>query len=178
MTRRRDRGNVYVEKGKVITFFILCGLKYKIEMLLSLQSIDTKNKQVIMKSIVEQTKELPPGVIGNVLTFIPRNETAQLMVDANKENKLVLKYLRKYKVEEGVYKDELFSTLAPSVTGSNMYGDEDSSMKITRSNISVGEKIRARSNALRIHQTAGWWVTSVARTLTYDEEDEGFIEFE
>ena len=81
-----------------------------------------------------------------VLAFIPRNETAQLMVDANKKGKLVLKYLRKYKVEEGVYKDELFSTLAPSVTGTNMYGDEDSSMKIIRSNISIGEKIRARNH--------------------------------
>ena len=104
----------------------------------------------MMKSIVEQTRELPPGVLGNVLTFIPRNETAQLMVDANKKDKLVLKYLRKYNVDEGVYKDELYTTMAPSVTGSNMYGDEDSTMKIIRSRISVGEKIRARSNALRL----------------------------
>ena len=134
-----------------------------------------------MKSIVEQTRELPPGVLGNVLTFIPRNETAQLMVDANKKDKLVLKYLRKYNVDEGVYKDELYTTMAPSVTGSNMYGDEDSTMKIIRSRISVGEKIRARSNALRNNLTFGQWVwhATVARTLTYDEEEEnGFIEFE
>ena len=77
---------------------------------------ETNKQQAMMKSIVEQTRELPPGVLGNVLTFIPRNETAQLMVDANKKEKLVLKYVRKYKIEEGVYKDELFSTLAPSVT--------------------------------------------------------------
>ena len=70
-----------------------------------------KNKQAMMKSIVEQTRELPTGVFGNVLTFIPRNETAQLMVDANKKDKLVLKYLRKYKVDEGVYKDELYTTI-------------------------------------------------------------------
>ena len=110
-------------------------IKSKIEMLFSLQSIGTKNKQAMMKSIVEQTRELPPGVLGNVLTFIPRNETAQLMMDANKQDKLVLKYLRKYKVEEGDYKDDLYSTMAPSVTGSNMYGDEDSTMKIIRSRI-------------------------------------------
>ena len=132
-----------------------------------------------MKSIVEQTRELPPGVLGNVLTFIPRNETAQLMVDANKKDKLVLKYLRKYNVDEGVYKDELYTTMAPSVTGSNMYGDEDSSMKIIRSRISVGEKIRMRTKAARNNLVAGWWVSTVARTLTYDEEEEnGFIEFE
>ena len=133
----------------------------------------------MMKSIVEQTRELPPGVLGNVLTFIPRNETAQLMVDANKQDKLVLKYLRKYNVEEGVYKDELFSTFAPSVTGSNMYGDEDSSMKIIRSNISIGEKIRMRTNALRNNLVCSGWMSTVARTLTYDDEEEnGFIEFE
>ena len=87
----------------------------------------------MMKSIVEQTRDLPTGVLGNVLTFIPRNETAQLMMDANKQDKLVLKYLRKYKVEDGDYKDELYTTMAPSVTGSNMYGDEGSTMKIFRS---------------------------------------------
>ena len=133
-----------------------------------------------MKSIVEQTRELPPGVLGNVLTFIPRNETAQLMMDAYKQDKLVLKYLRKYKVEEGDYKDELYSTMAPSVTGSNMYGDEDSTMKIIRSKISIGEKIRARSNASHNNLVSGdWWMSTVSRTLTYeDEEENGFIEFE
>jgi len=134
----------------------------------------------MMKSIVEQTRELPPGVLGNVLTFIPRNETAQLMMDAHKQKKLVLKYLRKYKVEEGDYKDDLYSTMAPSVTGSNMYGDEDSTMKIIRSKISIGEKIRARSNALHNNLVPGdWWMSTVSRTLTYeDEEENGFIEFE
>jgi len=134
----------------------------------------------MMKSIVEQTRELPPGVLGNVLTFIPRNETAQLMMDAYKQDKLVLKYLRKYKVEEGDYKDELYSTMAPSVTGSNMYGDEDSTMKIIRSKISIGEKIRARSNASHNNLVSGdWWMSTVSRTLTYeDEEENGFIEFE
>ena len=140
----------------------------------------TSNKQQAMtKSIVEQTRELPTGVLGNVLTFIPRNDTAQLMVDANKKGKLVLKYVRKHKIEEGVYKDELFSTLAPSVTWSNMYGDEDSNMKIIRSRISVGEKIRMRTKALHNNLVTGWWVSTVARTLTYEDDDEdGFIEFE
>jgi hypothetical protein len=130
-----------------------------------------------MKSIVEQTRELPTGVLGNVLTFIPRNETAQLMVDANKKGKLVLKYLRKHKVEEGDYKEELFSTIAPSVTSSNMYGDEGSSMKIIRSNISAGEKIRMRSKALRNNMGDGWWVGWMV-TLTYEEQENGFVEFD
>ena len=141
-----------------------------------------KNKEEIMKSIVEKIRDLPPGVLGNVLTFIPRNETAQLMMDAHKQNKLELKYLRKYKVKEGDYKDDLYDTIAPSVTGSNMYGDEDSTMKIIRSRISLGEKIRARSNALRNNLVPErWlWMLNVRRTLIYDDEEEedGFIEFE
>ena len=99
-------------------------------------------------------------------------------MDANKQDKLVLKYLRKYKVEEGDYKDELYTTMAPSVTGSNMYGDEDSTMKIFRSRISIGEKIKARSKALRKSMECGQWVSMVARTLTYEDEEDGFIEFE
>ena len=158
-------------------------IKSKIEILYSLQIVytinKTKTKEKMMKSLMEQIKELPPGVIGNVLTFIPRNETAQLMVDANKTNKLVLKYLRKYKVKEGPYKDEWFSTAAPSVTCSNMYGDEYSCMKIIRSRISIGEKIRMRVKAQDNDLVSGWWVSTVARTLTYeDEEGSGFIEFE
>jgi hypothetical protein len=157
-------------------------IKSKIEMLFAewfIAQKKTSKQQAMMKSIVEQTRELPPGVIGNVLTFIPRNDTAQLMVDANKKEKLVLKYVRKHKIEEGVYKDELFSTLAPSVTWSNMYGDEDSDMKIIRSRISKAEKIRMRTNALRNNLVSGWWVSTVATTLTYDsDEEDGFIEFE
>jgi len=157
-------------------------IKSKIEMLFAewfIAQKKTSKQQAMMKSIVEQTRELPPGVIGNVLTFIPRNDTAQLMVDANKKEKLVLKYVRKHKIEEGVYKDELFSTLAPSVTWSNMYGDEDSNMKIIRSRISKAEKIRMRTNALRNNLVSGWWVSTVATTLTYDsDEEDGFIEFE
>jgi len=136
-----------------------------------------------MKSKMEQTIEqimelLPSDVYWNVRQYLG-HETAQLMMDAHKQDKLVLKYLRKYKVEEGDYKDDLYATMAPSVTGSNMYGDEDSTMKIFRSSISIGEKIRARSNALRNSLECGLWVSTVARTLTYDDEDEdGFIEFE
>ena len=127
-----------------------------------------------MKSIIEQTRELPPGVIGNVLTFIPRNDTAQLLMNANNNDELTLTYLRKYKVFEGDeifrtqknYKEELYSKLAPSKTGSNLYGDEDSQMKIYRSKISVGEKLKMKFGS------------RVVRMLTYEEEEDGFIAFE
>ncbi len=127
-----------------------------------------------MKSIIEQTRELPPGVIGNVLTFIPRNDTAQLLMNANNNDELTLTYLRKYKVFEGdeifrtqkKYKEELYSKLAPSKTGSNLYGDEDSPMKIYRSKISVGEKLKMKFGS------------RVVRMLTYEEQEDGFIAFE
>ena len=95
-----------------------------------------------MNSLVQQIRKLPQGVIGIVLEFIPRNDTAQLLMDASKHDKLVLKYLFPYNVEDGDYKNELFSTLAPSVIGTNTYGDKDSSMIIFRSGISIGEKVR------------------------------------
>ena len=98
-----------------------------------------------MKSIVEQTRELPPGVLGNVLTFIPRNETAQLMLDAYEEDKLVLTHLPEYRVKDGLYKDELFATLSPLVTGKSMYGDEDSRMKILRNKNDVRRNAAWRS---------------------------------
>ena len=56
---------------------------------------------------------------------------AQLLMNAN-NNELTHTYLRKYKVFKGDeifrtqknYKEELYSKLAPSKTGSNLYGDE------------------------------------------------------
>ena len=132
-------------------------------------------KQRIMKSIVEQTRALPTGVIGNVLTFIPRNETAQLMMDASANDKLVLTYLRKYKVEEGDYKDELYGTLAPSVIASNMYGDDESTMKIIRTRISIGEKLRMKEKSIYMSTNAH---THMEIQSDVEEDEDGFIEFE
>ena len=109
------------------------------------KSQESYKKQISMKSIVEQTRELPPGVLGNVLTFIPRNETAQLMLDAYEEDKLVLTHLPEYRVKDGLYKDELFATLSPLVTGKSMYGDEDSRMKILRNKNDVRRNAAWRS---------------------------------
>ena len=132
-------------------------------------------KQRIMKSIVEQTRTLPTGVVGNVLTFIPRNETAQLMMDASANDKLALTYLRKYKVEEGDYKDELYGTLAPSVMASNMYGDDESTMKIIRTRISLGEKLRMKEKSIYMSTNAH---THMEIQSDAEEDEDGFIEFE
>ena len=103
-----------------------------------------------MDSIVDMVHSLPTGVVGHVLTYVPRHNAAQLIVDAHKNNSLSLVYLRRYKVDEGAYKDDLFGTLAPSVLGRTAYGDENSPMKIHRSRISFGENLKLRLNATEV----------------------------
>ena len=87
---------------------------------------------------------LPDGVVGHVLTYIPRNDTAQLIVNASREDKLILTYLRKYKITNDEYKERIYNEIAPSVILTTVYGDEDAPMTIIRENISYGERIRMR----------------------------------
>jgi hypothetical protein len=102
-----------------------------------------------MTSLIDMVRDLPTGVIGNVLTFIPRNDTAQLMVEAAAQDKLNLKYVRKFQIENKVYLEELYNNIAPSIVGSNVYGDDDAPMQIIRKKISMGEKIRMRAISQR-----------------------------
>ena len=96
-------------------------------------------------SLIKMVHSLPEGVYGHVLTFIPRNDTAQLIVNAASEDKLVLTYLRRYKVVNEDYKETLYRELAPSVLGKTTYGDDEASMTIIRTKISVGERLRLRT---------------------------------
>ena len=95
-------------------------------------------------SFISSIHALPVGVVGHVLTYMPRNNTAQILCDAWKEDGLHLKYLRRYRVRNDAHKDEIFAHLAPSVCGATVYGDEDAPMCIIRTNISVGECVRFR----------------------------------
>ena len=52
-----------------------------------------------MTSFIQMVLNLPTGVIGHVLTFIPRNDTAQLMMDAFAQDKLSLRYVRNFKLK-------------------------------------------------------------------------------
>jgi hypothetical protein len=97
------------------------------------------------------------------------------MMEANANDKLVLRYLRKYKVEEGDYKDELYTTLAPSVMASNMYGDDESTMKIIRSRISLREKLRMKKKSIYMSTNAH---THMEIQSDVEEDEDGFIEFE
>ena len=96
-------------------------------------------------SLIKMVHSLPEGVYGHVLSFIPRNDTAQLIVNAANEDKLVLTYLRRYKVVNDDYKETLYRELAPSVLGKSTYGDDDAPMTIIRTKISVGERLRLRT---------------------------------
>ena len=96
-----------------------------------------------MCSLIQRIHDLPTGVLGHVLTYIPRNDTAQIMHDACKADKLMLKYVRRYMMNERI--EEIYQALAPSVCCSTMYGDENSSMIIIRTHISMGERVKMRS---------------------------------
>ena len=102
-----------------------------------------------MASLIDMVRDLPTGVLGHVLTFIPRNDTAQLMVEEATQDKLNLTYVRKFQIENKVYLKELYNNIAPSIVGSNVYGDDDAPMKIIRAKISMGEKIRMRAISQR-----------------------------
>ena len=95
-------------------------------------------------SLISSIHALPDDVIGHVLTYTPRHDTAQILWDAWKEDALCLKYLRRYRVPNNAHKDEIFGHLAPSVCGATVYGDEDAPMCIIRTHISVAERVKLR----------------------------------
>jgi len=110
-------------------------------------SIIQFKKLPMATSLIKMIHMLPEGVVGHVLTYIPRNDTAQLIVDAANEDKLSLTYLRKFQVVNEKYKEQLYKDIAPSVLGKNTYGDDDAPYMIIRSKISMGEMIRMRNIA-------------------------------
>lgn len=103
---------------------------------------------------IAQVHSLPFDVIGHVLNFIPpwktdiigtkRHDVANILLHAHKNDKLCLVYLRKINFRQGRYNTEVYNSLAPSVTGTNVYGDDDAPMQIQRTKISIGEKLRMK----------------------------------
>ena len=93
------------------------------------------NKNVLMNNI----NNLPEEIVRKIMLYRPRNETAELIIQANTQDKFRLNYVNKSKSV-----NEVWNTLRPIKTGSNTYGDEDAPMKLIRANISLGEKKRIR----------------------------------
>lgn len=83
--------------------------------------------------------ELPEEIVRKIMLYRPRNDTAELIIHANTQDKFRLNYVIKSKSVE-----EVWNTLRPLKTGSNTYGDEDAPMHLIRTNISLGEKMRIR----------------------------------
>ena len=94
-------------------------------------------------SLITRVRNLPEGVLGCVISYIPPNKTAQIIRDAWNNDNLKLKYLRRYEVNNKNHYVQIFNCLAPTVCGSTVYGDVDGDgMCIIRTKISIGEKVR------------------------------------
>lgn len=74
-----------------------------------------------------------------------RHDTAHLICDAWKDDKLRLKYVRRYMIRGALlHKDDIHEHLAPSVCRSTVYGDEYAPMCIIRTHISMAERVKLR----------------------------------
>jgi len=109
-------------------------------------------------SLVNKVRALPPGLLGHVLTYIPRNETAQIMHEAYENGLLTLNYVRfeNFMVEPNKDTTSMIVSLAPVSCGSTRYGDCESPMTINRIDISPVQQISLgfqtyRANRLHIN---------------------------
>lgn len=92
-----------------------------------------------MNTIMSNLDKLPDEIVSKIMLYRPRNDTARIIVDANKTDKFRLNYVNK---QESV--EEVWNVLRPLNTGSNTYGDDDAPMHLIRVNITLGEKRRIR----------------------------------
>ena len=94
-------------------------------------------------SLVNKVRTLPADIIGHVITYIPRNKTAQIMYEANKNGLLTLKYVRfeNFLVSANEETTNMIVSLAPVSCGSTCYGDCESPMTIHRIDISSVQRI-------------------------------------
>mmetsp|Transcript_21620 Transcript_21620/g.49810 ORF Transcript_21620/g.49810 Transcript_21620/m.49810 type:complete len:222 (-) Transcript_21620:236-901(-) len=86
---------------------------------------------------------LPTDILRYVRSFLPRNDTAQIVHTAGKNNELGLRYLRNFQFSAG-NRRLVWSQLAPSTLGSDQYGDVH---RITRHRISAGELQRLQKGS-------------------------------
>ena len=84
--------------------------------------------------------DLPDELVREINSFRPRNDTAQIIVDANAQDKLRLNYVIRTRSNPHVWQ-----ALRPLKIGSNTYGDDEAPMRIIRNNVSYGEKMRLRA---------------------------------
>lgn len=88
-------------------------------------------------------ERLPDELKREIIRFIPRNDTAQLIHDSKS---LSLKYVRRYMFQTNEhYEQRIWSELKPSRTMSVFYGDI---RRIRRTTISLGQRVMLRSHGI------------------------------
>lgn len=117
----------------------------------------TKISNKIEMNILKQTKmnitdtylkmeQLPDEVKRQIVRFIPRHDTAQIIHDSR--YLLSLKYVRRYMFEENpLYEQRIWDELKPDHLRSIFYGD---SQQIIRSQISKGQYIKLKIKGIII----------------------------
>ena len=96
---------------------------------------NTNDTNTIMSNI----DKLPDEIVRKIMLYRPRNDTASIIVNANKQDKFRLNYVNKDNSVE-----EVWNNLRPLKLGSNTYGDDEAPMHLIRANITLGEKKRIR----------------------------------
>jgi len=89
--------------------------------------------------IFRSMNTLPNELKREIIKFIPRNDTAQIIYDSR--HLLSLKYVRRFVFDNSVYEDRIWNELKPVQLRSIFYGD---TQKITRTNISRGQHVHLR----------------------------------
>ena len=98
--------------------------------------------------------EIPEVLVQEIREFMPRHETAQILIDANNADKLKLKYVGMCLNDKNPsckWSAKERRKFAPSIVESTLYGDDDAPMSIMRTNLTVGEKVRLRTKIGRAH---------------------------
>ena len=86
-------------------------------------------------------EDLPIELKREIIKYIPRNDTAQIIYDSSRN--LCLKYVRRYMFQDNpLYEDRIWNELKPVHLRSMFYGD---TKRITRNLISKGQDIELRS---------------------------------
>jgi len=89
-------------------------------------------------------ENLPNELKREIVKFIPRHDTAQMIYDSSRN--LSLYYVRMYKYEDRpLYHKRIWEELKPETLKSLFYGD---SKQIIRSNVSKGQHIRLRAQGI------------------------------
>lgn len=89
---------------------------------------------------------LPDEIKREIIRFIPRHDTAQIIHDSR--YLLSLKYVRRFMFEDNpIYEQRIWDELKPVHLRSIFYGD---TQKITRSKISKGQYIMLKGNGIII----------------------------